>query len=165
MPYQIPDGAQVSYVGDGHDGRALGERGQLLTTAGRIAHVKWGDGAITPHDVEDIAPTRAAHGAARAVVRDELDDSLDVGPVAHVGIRATYEVDGEVGVLNALAGSGQLGAFQMIAEEVASFTEQRIRQSGALHAVAGQLDEDEVDSMTRLAALVLLRDAFGALDE
>jgi hypothetical protein len=165
VTYQIPDGAPVSYVGDGHDGRAIGERGQLLTTSGRVAHVKWADGAITPHDVEDVAPARASHGAARALVRDELEDSLDVGPVMHTGIRATYEVDGEAGVLNALASAGQLGGLQGIAEEVVTFTEQRIRQTGALHAVAGQLDEDEIDSVTRLAALVLLRDAFEQVDE
>lgn len=165
MSYQLPDGATVSYVGDGHDGRVLGERGQLLTTSGRVAHVKWADGAITPHDVEDVAPTSSARGAARLAVRDELEDSLDVGPVAHVGVRLAYEVEGEVGVLNVLASAGQLGAFQAIAEEVQTFTEQRIRQSGALREATSQLDEDEADGVARLAALVLLRDAFGQVDE
>lgn len=164
MPYQLPDGIRVSYVGDGRDGRTLGDRGELLTTAGHTAHVKWDTGGITPHDVEDIAPVSARIQAV-AAERDDFADSLEVGPIQATGLRAAYEVEGDAGVLNALASGGHLADFQIIAEEVAAFTEQRIRQSGSLRMIGDQLDAEEVDGVVRVAALALLRDAFGAVDE
>jgi hypothetical protein len=164
VPFRLPDGSSVSYIGDGHDGRALGERGQLLTTSGRTTHVKWADGTISPHDCDDIAPVNARL-LREAVTRDEFADSLEVGPIVATGLRATYETEGEAGVLNALASSGHLGGFQAIAEEIQGFAEQRIRQDGTFREAAAQLDEDEVDGLIRVAALVLLRDAFGTVDE
>lgn len=166
MSYRLPDGSPVSYIGDGRDGRSLGERGQILTTAGRTAHVKWADGAITPHDVADIAPTNA-RGVQRAAVavRDDFADSLEVGPIVATGLRATFDIEGEAGVINVLASAGHLVGFQAIAEDVQAYVEQRIRQDGNFREAARQLDEDEIDSVARVASLVLLRDAFGTVDE
>ncbi len=160
MTYHLSDGAAISYIGDGHDGRRFGERGQLLTTSGRVAHVKWSDHSITPHDVEDLAPV-SLRGAARApVVRDDLDDSLDVGPLVATGMRAVLDTEGSTGVLNAMASAGSLGEFPAIAEELVGLAEQRIRTSASFREVAAQLDDDEFDELSRLAAHVLLRDAF-----
>lgn len=156
------DGQKVSYVGDGHDGRALGEHGQLLTTLGRTAHVKWAvDETITSVDRDDIVPANLRAAAARpAAPRDGLEDSLDVGPIASTGVRAALESEGPAGVINALASGGHLGDFPEIAEELVVLAEHRIRRSASFREVAVQLDEDEFDELTRLAALVLLRDAF-----
>lgn len=166
MSYHLPDGSPVSYVGSGHDGRTLGERGQLLTTSGRIGHVKWAaDDAITAHDVEDLAPTSARRAARTAVVHDDLADSLDVGPLVATGVRQTLDTEGPAGVLNALSATGSLSDFSEIAEEAVAFVEQRVRASASFQQVARQIDDDEFDEVTSLAARVLLRDAFGAVDE
>jgi hypothetical protein len=153
------EGARISYVGNGNDGRVLGERGRLLARDHRSGHVKWADNSITMVDLEDIAAVASTYGAARAQPRDELDDSLAVGPIQAVGLRQVLDTEGQAGVLNALAAAGQLGGLVGIAEESLSFTAQRIRQEPAFREAVAQLDDDEVDALIQLAAQVLLRDA------
>jgi hypothetical protein len=158
----LREGSRVSYVGDGSDGRSLGERGQILAINGRSGHVKWADSSITLVDLEfDVAPLASTTGAVRAPARDELDDSLDVGPIHAVGMAGVYEREGGAGVLNALAGTGQLSSFASIAEEARFFVEQRVRQDPDFCRVTAQLDPDEADELISLASHVLLRDAFG----
>lgn len=162
------EGARVSYVGDGSDGRVLGERGQILSITGRCGHVKWADTSITLVALDDVLPVASTTGAVRAApapVRDDLDDSLDVGPVPHLGMRGVYETEGGVGVLNALASSGQLSSFGAIAEEARTFVEQQIRQDPSFCQVTAQLDPDEADELIALASHVLIRDAFGQVTD
>lgn len=161
MSYDLSDGARVSYVGDETDGRALGDRGHLLVRQGSLGHVKWDDGTITPHRMDFLAK---AHGGPSVPHqrRDELDDSLDVGPIHATGVRGTYDTEGSPGVLNALSSSGALVAFPSIAEDALAFVAQRIRQETVFRQAATELDDDETEDLVRLASAVLLRDAFGS---
>lgn len=151
----MDEGQRVSYIGDGSDGRTLGDVGRLLAKAGSIGHVQWGDRTVTPHLLDDLAPS----GARVAQVRDGLEDSLDVGPVAHTGMRAVWEAEGSAGVLNQLSVTGALTSFAEIAEEVRTLVASRIRQDPGVRAVTAQLDDDEGEELVALASLVLLRDA------
>lgn len=153
------EGARISYVGNGHDGRVLGERGRLLARDHRSGHVRWADSSITLIDLDDIAPVASTFGAARAPDRDELEDSLAVGPIQAVGLRQVLDTEGHAGVLNAMAAAGQLGGLAGIAEDSLSFTAQRIRQEPAFREAVAQLDDDEVDALIQFVAQVLLRDA------
>jgi hypothetical protein len=160
----LHEGARVSYIGDGHDGRALGEHGRLLAITGRSGHVKWEDRTITLVDLNDVAALSPSTAAARPPADDDLADSLDVGPVRSFGVRGVYEVDGTSGVLSALASTGQLTGFASIAEDTRLFAEGRVRQDPELSRAAAQLDPEEADELIAMATAVLLRDAFGALD-
>lgn len=162
MPIDLPEGSRVTYVGDGHDGRSLSDRGQLLAKSVRTGHVKWDDGAITLHYLADLALTRAPR---TAVVRDEFADSLEVGTLQLTGMRRVLDEEGELGVLNVLASAGHLTGFSGIAEETFAFVQQQIRRDASMHEVIAQLDDDEADGVVRLAAQVLLRDAFAQADE
>lgn len=155
------EGQSVSYVGDGRDGRALGERGRVLATSGQSGHVKWGDDTITLVDLRDVAPLSSTMGAARAVVRDELDDSLDVGPIVAPGVRGVFQSEGSTGVLQALAGSGQLASFASIAEQTRIYAEGLLRQDPGLMSAVSHLDDEDADEVITLATLRLLREVAG----
>jgi hypothetical protein len=160
----LHEGSRVSYIGDGHDGRALGEHGRLLAITGRSGHVKWEDRTITLVDLVDVAPLSSTAAAARPPADDDLADSLDVGPVQAFGVRGVYETEGTPGVLNVLASTGQLTGFASIAEDTRLFAEGQVRQDPELSRVAAQLDPEEADELISTATAVLLRDAFGVLD-
>lgn len=169
MSQNLREGSHVSCVGDGRNGRALGERGQILAITGRSAHVKWADRSITLEDLDDLALLRSGFGAARATAAvvepdDDLADSLDVGPIQAAGMRGVYEAEGGFGVLSALASTGQLSGFASIAEETRLFAEARVRQDPDLARVAAQLDPEEADELVSLATASLLRDVFGTVD-
>lgn len=165
MGYNLREGSRVSYVGDGDDGRALGERGQILAITGRSGHVKWADSTITLVDLEDVAPLSSITGAARAVTAtDDLADSLDVGPIQAIGMRGLFETVGCNGVLSELTATGQLTGFPTIAEEARLYAEGRVRQDPDLSRVIAQLDPEEGDELISVATLVLLRTAFGVPD-
>lgn len=159
----LREGCRVSYVGDGSDGRTLGDRGQLLVRSGRKGHVKWDDGQVTPHYLDDLAASAAQHRQA-AVITDGLEDSLEVGPISMTGVRGVYDTEGGVGVLNAMATTGALVAFSEIALEAQQFVAQRIRQDPAFRQVTAQLDDDEAEELFTLASQALLRDAFSDPD-
>jgi hypothetical protein len=152
----LREGSKVSYIGDGRDGRTLGERGTLLVISGAVGHVQWLDGTLTPHYTDDLAPL----GRIARIEHDELADSLDVGPVVHVGVRAVYESEGSAGVLNQLSATGALTGFAEIAEEARTLVASRIRSDPGFRAVVAQLDDDEGEDLVALASHVLLRDAF-----
>lgn len=168
MSQNLREGSHVSYVGDGRNGRALGERGQILAITGRSGHVKWIDRSITLEELGNLALLRSGFGAARVAVAiepdDELADSLEVGPIQVAGMRGVYEAEGGEGVLSALASTGQLSGFTSIAEEARLFAEARVRQDPDLARVAAQLDPEEADELVSLATATLLRDAFGGVD-
>lgn len=156
----LPEGSSVTYVGDGHDGRTLSDRGQLLAKAGQLGHVKWDDGAITPHYLDDLAPAPGTRHRAIAE-RDEFADSLEVGTLALTGMRRVLDEEGEAGVLTVLADAGHLASFPGIAEEVFGYAQQCIRRDASMSSVIAQLDDDEADGVIRMAAHALLRDCFG----
>ena len=158
MSNPLPEGSRVSYVGDGSDGLVLGDRGELLSRTGAAGHVMWSDGHVTLTDLDFLAP---AGRQQRTAVRDELADSLDVGPIQAVGLRAVYDSEGGCGVLSALESTGVLSSFPAIAEEVLSFAAQGVRQDGAVRRALGSLDDEAAEELIALATSTLLRDALG----
>lgn len=161
------DGQRVSYIGDGREGLALGDKGQVLVVEGRSSHVLWATGSlkgqVTLTDHFDIV----AQGKAQTVASfdPEQDDSLEVGGITTTAVRDLYDADGEAGVLNWMANAGHLASFQAIAEEAHTFIVARLRQDPSFQVVANNLDDDENESVIRLAASVLLRDAFGESEQ
>lgn len=160
----LREGCRVSYVGDGSDGRALGDRGRLLVRSGGKGHVNWDDGQVTMHDLDFLAASSGQTRQAAVAPPDGLEDSLEVGPITMVGVRGVYDTEGGVGVLNAMATTGVLAAFPEIAAQAQHFVAGRIREDPSFHAVVAQLDDDEAEELVALASQVLLRDAWGDAD-
>lgn len=157
------DGDAISYIGEGE---LFGAQGQLLLTAGRGGHVKWATGPrVGQVDLVDRDDLVSSGRARTAVVRDELDDSLEVGSITTTGIRHVQDEEGTVGVLNFMASSGHLSGFAGIAEEALGVVAHLVRQDPGMREVVAQLDDDEGEALVQLAATALLRDAFGQIDE
>lgn len=153
------EGQQVTYVGLGTDSLASGDKGTLVAFAGQsAAHVWWrtgrAEGQATIEYLDDLS---TGHTASR----DPLEDSLEVGGLTVQGVRETYATQGEAGVLNVMAEAGHLAAFSEYAEEALSLVASRIRQDPSFREVTGQLEEEAGEALLRLAAICLIRDAFG----
>lgn len=165
MSHLPREGQAVSFIGEG---AMFGSQGKLLATAGHhAAHVSWATGPLAGQvslaDTEDLASTRKA--ASAVIARDELDDSLDVGGMSVTAVRQVQDEEGAVGVLNFMASSGHLSGFAGIGEQALAFVTGLVRQDSGVREVTAQLDEDEAEGLIHLAASVLLRDAFGVVDE
>lgn len=161
--FYFSEGQQVSYVGDGHDGQSLGDRGKLLVITGSAGHVQWSSGPLEGEVTLTALGALAPASGKTARTFDALEDSLEVGttaPLQATAARDVYDEDGEVGVLNFMATSGHLGSFSDIAEETLSFVEERIRRDASIRQAIAGLEEEESEAVIRLASQVLLRDAF-----
>jgi hypothetical protein len=160
----LREGSRVCYVGDGSDGRALGDRGRLLLRSGSSGHVRWDDGTIAPHYLADLEALAWSRQAA-AVAADGLEDSLEVGPIQTVAVREAYEAEGSAGVLNQLSTTGALGGFAEIAQEARELVVARLRQDPTLGQATAALDDDEREDLILTATYALLRDAFSGENE
>lgn len=162
MNFLPREGDAVSFIGEGE---LFGAHGQLLANAGpHGGHVKWANGQVSLVDIEDLALSRRVPVVA-AREHDDLEDSLEVGPLSTVGVRQVQDDEGPVGVLNFMASTGQLSGFAAIAEEIHTHATLLVRRDPGVREVTAQLDEDEAEGLIHLAASVLLRDAFGVVDE
>lgn len=156
------DGQRVSYVGQEVDGLAMGDRGEVLSAAQDASHVLWSTGKRAGFvDLVDHLDLATTQKKVAVTVEDGLDDSLDVGTLSVSATREVYDEAGETGVLNTMAEAGHLTSFAAIAQEAHDLITMRIRQDPSFRAVTAQLDDEEGESVIRLAAAVLMRDAFG----
>lgn len=159
------DGQRVSYIGHPLDGVAMGDRGEVISASDGASHVLWHtgarQGAVMFVDHEDLS---LGGKKTAALVNDGLDDSLEVGSLSTTGAREIFDVEGEGGVLSAMAEAGHLVAFTAIAQEAFDLINTRIRNEPSFRALASQLDDEETESVIRLGAAVLMRDAFGVED-
>lgn len=165
MNYLPREGDAVSYIGEGV---LFGAHGKLLATAGAHAgHVEWSTGSqagqVTLVDTDDLVASRRSKPVVAA--RDELDDSLEVGGLSVTAVRQVQDEEGPVGVLNFMASNGHLSGFAHIGEQALGFVTGLVRQDSGVREVTAQLDDDEAEGLIHLAASVLLRDAFGVVDE
>jgi hypothetical protein len=160
----LREGQKVAYTGPANEGLILGDHGRLLVLASGSAHVSWETGTlagqITPVALYDLSPARSV-----MTVQSDLDDSLDVAGITLVAARDLYDADGEVGVINAMAESGHLAAFQDIAEDALALVASRVRNDVSFREVLGQLDDEEGERVIRFAAACLIRDAFGVSED
>lgn len=157
----LREGQRVAYTGPANEGLILGDHGRLLVLSSGSAHVSWETGTligqIVPVALYDLAPARSV-----MTVQSDLEDSLETAGLTMIASRAIYDTDGEVGIINAMAESGHLAAFQDIAEDALALVASRVRNDVSFREVLGQLDEDEGERVIRLAAACLIRDAFGS---
>jgi hypothetical protein len=154
---EYPDGSPVSFIGLPGSGLAIGDRGQVLCTTGRGAHVKWASGqragAVTLEDVDDLVPAAS----------DALDDSLEVGVPSHLGLAHLCALRGPDAVLTAIA-STHAQELAKVAREVRNYAEERVAASPGIGQVIAQLDEEEGAELVRLATIAIIRDTFGLTD-
>lgn len=158
----VYDGNRVEYSGLGESSLVHGDQGAVLVVSGSYAHVQWKTGALAgqvlPVHVEDLSVLGRRHGA----VEEALDDSLEVSGLGTFTARQIYDEGGSEALLNILAETGKLAAFQDIAEEALNLVAGRIRSSDTFLAVTSHLEEDEAAEMVRIASAALIRDAFSA---
>lgn len=158
----MKDGQKVSYVGPPTDGLQMGDRGEILSAAAHGSHVLFSTGSrkggVVFVDHIDLA---FGQGKKVATIQDGLDDSLDVGTLGVTATREVFENSGEVGLLNVMAEQGHLASFASIAQEAHDLIQMRIRNDPSFRSVTAQLDDEEGEAVIRLAAAVLMRDAFG----
>jgi hypothetical protein len=148
------EGDTVSYVGTAMPPA----HGKLLFFASqRAAHVKWADGVrqgeIDLIDIHDLSPVTAG------AVIGEAD------PMGHTACVRALEAEGPPGVLNFLVASKQVENWPDIATDVLGYVEARIRADGSMDMPNEQLTHEDFDRVVRLASRVLLRDAFGELED
>jgi hypothetical protein len=161
----MKDGQRVSYIGPEANGVSIGDRGEVLSAGDNASHILFHtgsrQGAVILVDHYDLA---LGQKKVAATIDDGLDDSLEVGTLAVTGAREVYDVDGETGILNAMAEQGHLASFAAIAQEAHDLIQMRIRADPSFRSMASQLDDEEAESVIRLASAVLMRDAFGVED-
>jgi hypothetical protein len=163
---EYPDGSPVSFIGLPGSGLAIGDRGQVLCTTGRGAHVKWASGqragAVTLEDVDDLVPAarHTAVGSAAPAASDALDE---VGVPSHLGLAHLCALRGPDAVLTAIA-STHAQELAKVAREVRNYAEERVAASPGIGQVIAQLDEEEGAELVRLATIAIIRDTFGLTD-
>lgn len=155
----MKEGSRVTYVGDAHPSLVVGDQGRVLVYEGNAVHIQWVTGSrksqvdmLDPMDVTSVVKQGSADG---------MDDSLDIGTMVVTSARDVFDTEGEVGLLNLMADHGHLAAFQLIASTALIGIQADIRADPSFRAVMAQLEDEEADSLVRLASLALLRDAFG----
>lgn len=157
----IREGTKVVYTGNGGhpSDPATGDGGRVLLASGDVCHVMWSVGAqtglVTAHYDSDLVALSAEAGI-------DLDDSLEVGGLVAFSARHTFDLGGRVAVLNEMAALGHLTSFADIAEEALATVSARVRLDPLFRSAVAGLEEDEAESVVRLAATCLIRDAFDA---
>lgn len=152
------EGQVVAFTGyGGHEGQTLGDLGRVVSVDGNVVAVHWENGKVASVYDHDLA-IQSRGGMT------SLDDSLDVGGLVTFAAREAFDVNGPVGVVNALASGGHMAAFADIAEEALDLVASRVRSDPSIRAVTAQLDDEEGEAVIRLASAALIRDAYGEED-
>lgn len=156
------EGQRAIYVGAATDYTDLqpGSRGRILVQASAThVHFQGSSGAVFLVENEDLSPL------VRKASQDPLADSLDVGSISVFAVREVFDSEGEMGVIQSMASLGHLAAFGEIAEEAITLISSRIRQDPSFREVLAHLDEEEGESVLRMAAACLMRDAYGEISD
>lgn len=159
----VCEGSKVSYAGVDGDDLLSGDQGRVLSISGEVAHVMWATGSCVGQVLPVYDQDLVSLGASEAS-QDVLGDCLDVGGLVTFSARQTYDGGGEVAVLDAMAQAGHLAMFADVAQDALALVASRIRSDASFRSVVADLDEDEAESVLRLASACLVRDAFGLED-
>jgi hypothetical protein len=155
----VREGASVSYTGVDGEYLATGDQGRVLSVSDTVAHVLWATGScvgqVSAAYDQDLLSLGSGGGAD-----DALDDCLEVGGLVTFSARQAYDGGGEVAVLDQMAEAGHLAMFADVAQDALALVASRIRSDASFRAVVADLDEDEAESVLRLASACLVRDAF-----
>ncbi len=138
------EGDRVEWVGGGFQAE-----GKIIQCEATAAHVKWESGPdigrFTLVDFFDIEPVTA-----------KVEDPFHLHAV-----RKAYDEDAEEGVVTFLAKNAYLKGWNKIAKDVLDYTEDRLRTDASMELVDEQLSAQEKQRVLTVAAMMLLRDAFG----
>lgn len=163
---QFREGERVAYVGPEVDGRRVGDEGQVVSTAGDSQHVVWSTGQrqggfdLVPD--HELTPSGTTREASR---RSGLEDSLEYGPLLSFNANKVYEESGGIGLITALADDGHLATLAGLAEDLLSNLAEQVRGDASVQAALANLDDQDADELVMFTANVLMRDAFGEVDD
>lgn len=169
----IVEGMAVAYAGD-DPFQDVGSLGKVVALSGSAAHVMWQSGprinTVELVDLNDLVAHRGAKEAqqarmqAQAFTDTAFADTLDMPAIPMLQVRATYDEDGEEGLLSALSEAGRLAVLAEYAEEAVGLVATRIRNDPEFASVLAQLDPDEAASVVSRVASVVLRDRISEED-
>lgn len=166
------EGQLVTSIGDGSNGVPLGSHGKILALASTAAgHVQWVSGGLSGHvqwipELADaVAPASRKVAAALTQQQDGWEDSLEVGPVSKTGAAHLMATGGPASVIQQLASAGAFADTGEVGEEAIAFVEARLRHSASLIAHLAELDEEDRETVLRLASRDLLAQACGGADD
>lgn len=169
----IVESTLVAYAGD-DPFQDVGSLGKVVALSGSGAHVMWQSGprinAVDLVDLNDLVEHRGAKEAAQARMAAQafadtaFADTLDMPAIPTLQVRATYDEEGEEGLLTALSETGRLAVLAEYAEEAVSLVATRIRNDPEFSGVLAQLDPDEAATVVSRVASVVLRDRISEED-
>jgi len=165
------EGQLVTSVGDGSDGVPLGTHGRILALAGiEAGHVQWLSGHLAGRvdfvaSLDDALAPASRKVTAAYAAQDGLEDSLEVGPVSKTGAAYLMATSGPGSVIQQLVSTGAFADASELGEEALAFVEARLRHSAALQPHLAELDEEDRETVLRLASRDLLVQACGVLDD
>jgi hypothetical protein len=150
------DGQKVAFIGSPGNGPEIGDEGIIVDAGSTSGHVRWTTGAQTG-EIHLVA-YRALVAAAKAPTTvDTFGESL-----LGFSPRSVYASKGASGLLNRMNREGHLVGFEEIAEDVLGLVVGRVREDPSVKEATAGLDDDVVADFVHLAAVTILRDAFGA---
>lgn len=162
----IVEGSKIAYAGD-DPFQDVGSLGRVVSAAGSGAHVMWETGPragmieLVPTD--DLVPHRASRTghtlAPTGSLRESFDAALDMPATPGLQVRATYDEDGEDGLLSALEEAGRIAVLAEYADEALAHVAGRIRRDPTFREVLSALEPDESDLLVRRVASIVLTDA------
>ena len=156
------EGQRIAYAGEDDPFNEVGSLGRVIAVSGTAAHVQWTSGPKTGQidlvEQNDLVPDRPTVTAQAS----SFDMALDmVSPTDTIQVRATYDEQGEEGLVNALSETGHLAMFSEYVEDAISTLSSRLRQDPSLMTVLSELDSDEADGLVGRVAALLLTDRLG----
>lgn len=153
------DGARVSYVGEGDDELAIGDVGKVLDAGPTGSHVMWSTGARAG----DVTLTLNGDLVVNRRTAASYSDSLDSGQIVTTAVRQVYDRQGARGLIASLDMEGHLAPMVDMATAAIQSLAVNIRRDPSMQEVLAQLEDDEGSEIVHLAAVALMREAFGSL--
>lgn len=155
----IVEGSKVAYAGD-DPFTEIGSVGKVIALSGTAAHVQWQTGskvgAIDLVEQHELLPSTSTtlHPTSLAA---SFDNALDM-PGEGISVRATYDAQGEDGLINALSESGHLAMLSEYVEETVNHLATSIRNDPVFGDVLAALEPDEASALLGRVATVILSD-------
>ena len=149
------DGQKVAFSGDPHEGSPdVGDEGVIVAVGHTASHVKWETGQRAGQFIEMSHYDLTVLSAAR-------DHDLMASGLVSFSVRDVCASQGVRGLLARLAQEGHTANFEDIAVQAVQDTGSLIRSAPSMAEVIANLDSHDAEELVSMAAVALLRDAFG----